>query len=196
MGLHNTAVEQHMNCLFGEERADNLRQQLELKLPHERELIIVEAICQALREIGGEYVLPFCFKTASGNRTSHHLIFVSKHVRGYSIMKDIMSAESSCTQQGVPSFEYNPATRNQPLLFDFFRPLDELENMLLDEFASQTMTVIEIYNRHHVGKRYVKKNYKDVLLKLEARGRITACPYKRRKNTLADEVRVTFPPKQ
>lgn len=77
MGLHNTAVEKHMNSLFGKERANNLREQLELtKQPEERELIIVEAICQALKEIGGSYVLPFGFKNESGNRTTHHLIFV------------------------------------------------------------------------------------------------------------------------
>lgn len=196
MGLHNTVVEQHMNFLFGKERADNLRKQLELKRPHEKELIILEAICQALKEIGGEYVLPFCFKNSGGNRTSHHLIFVSKNVLGYSIMKDIMAKESSGTEQGVPTFEYNPATLSQPLLFELSRPLNELENMLIDEFASQTLTMVEVYNRHHVGKRYIKKNYKDVLLKLETQGRITAEPSKRKKDTFADNVLVTFPPRK
>jgi hypothetical protein len=157
-------------------------------------MAIVEEICAALKEMGGEYVLPFRFRHENGNRTSHHLIFVSKHVRGYEIMKEIMAKESSTTEQGVPSFEYNPATKFQPLLFELSRPLDELTDMLLDEFADQTMTMIDVYQRHHIGKRYIKKNYKDALLKLEAKGKITAEPSKRRKNTFADTVRVTFPP--
>lgn len=106
MGLPNVSVDKHMNSLFGLQRADALREQLKkLKQPYERELVIVEAISQALKEIGGNYVLPFCFKTDTGTRTSHHLIFVSKNVLGYSIMKDIMAKESSSTEQGVPLFE-------------------------------------------------------------------------------------------
>ncbi|MBC6480796.1 MAG: three-Cys-motif partner protein TcmP [Hormoscilla sp. GM7CHS1pb] len=202
MGLHNPAVEKHMNSLFGKERADMLREKLELKRPHERELIILEELSQALKEIGGEYVLPFCFKDDRGTRTSHHLIFVSKHMRGYSIMKKIMANASSSTEQGVPSFEYNRATEEQPLLFELSRPLDELEDMLLDKFAGRTMTMIEVYNEHHVGTPYIDKNYKEALRKLEQQGKITASPpaSQRRKNkgklTFGDNVRVTFPPKQ
>lgn len=201
MGLNNLAVDKHMNSLFGQERANALREKLKLKQPHERELFIVEEISQALKEIGGNYVLPFCFKNDMGTRTSHHLIFVSKNVRGYSIMKEIMAKESSSTEQGVPSFEYNIATLLQPLLFDLSRPLDDLENMLLDEFAGQTLTMEEIYNRHHVGKRYISKNYKDALRKLEQQGQIIVEPpaSQRRKQkgeiTFGDAVRVTFPPK-
>lgn len=194
MGLHNTAVEKHMNSLFGQEQADTLRKQLESKRPDERELMIVEALCQAIKELGGNYTLPFEFKNSHGNRTSHHLIFVSKHVLGYSIMKEIMAKESSSIKQGVASFEYNPAPAKYPLLHELYRPLDELEDSLLDEFNGQTMTMIEVYNRHHVGKRYIKKNYKDVLLKLEAQGKITAEPSKRRKNTFGDKVIITFVP--
>ncbi|WP_413165541.1 three-Cys-motif partner protein TcmP [Capilliphycus salinus ALCB114379] len=195
MGLNNSYVESHMQSLFGNERADSLRKELQSKLPHQRELIIIEELSQALKAIGGEYVLPFCFKNSKGTRTSHHLIFVSKNVRGYSIMKEIMAGASSSTEQGVPTFEYNQATQEQPLLFELSKPLDELENLLLDEFAGQTKTMVEIYEQHHVNKRYIKKNYKDVLLKLEAEGQVTTDPSKRRKGTFGDTVKVTFPPK-
>ena len=201
MGLPNVSVDKHMNSLFGQERANALREQLKLKQPYERELVIVEEISQALKEIGGNYVLPFCFKTARGTRTSHHLIFVSKHERGYDVMKQIMAKESSSTEQGVPLFEYNAATQNQPLLFELSRPLDDLENMLLNEFAGKTLTMAAIHNNHNVGKRYISKNYKEALKKLEQQGKIIADPpaSKRRKQngeiTFGDQVRVTFPPK-
>lgn len=202
MGLGNSAVKEHMNALFGEERADKLREQLKPLQPQERELTIVEAICEALKEMGGEYVLPFRFKHENGNRTSHHLIFVSKHIKGYEIMKDIMAKESSQKDQGVPSFEYNPATNAQPLLFELTRPLDELEAVLLDTFAGKTLKMKDIYNRHHVGKAYIKKNYKDALNNLEHQGKIVANPPAQRrkkrqgKPTFADTVVVTFSPKQ
>ncbi len=116
-------------------------------------------------------------------------------------MKEIMAKESSGTEQGVPSFEYNPATRSQSLLFELSRQLDDLEGMLLDCFAGTKMTMLEIYDQHHVGKRYIKSNYKSVLAKLEAKGKVTAQPeaeMRRKHNgepTFGDNVVVTFPPK-
>ena len=67
--------------------------------------------------MGGKYVLPFAFKNETGTRTSHHLIFVSKHPLGYGIMKEIMAKESSRPRAGRADFEYNPADNEQPLLF-------------------------------------------------------------------------------
>lgn len=201
MGLGNVLVEAHMNALFGKQRADDLRQRLRGMNPHERELAIVEEICQALREMGGKYVLPFRFKDDRGRRTSHHLIFVSKNVRGYEIMKGIMAGESSKLEQGVPTFEYNPEDAMYPVLFELSRPLDDLADMLLNDFAGQNLTMRQIYERHHIGRRYIAKNYKDVLRKLEAEGKIQADPpaERRRKRkgevTFADGVRVDFPPR-
>lgn len=196
MGLGNAAVSEHMNSLFGANRADIIRERLKTLQPDERELTIVEAICEALQEMGGEYVLPFRFKHENGNRTSHHLIFVSKHIKGYEIMKEIMAKESSASNQGVPSFEYNPATLSQPLLFELSRPLDELEELLLKDFSGKTMTMKQIYEDHHIGKPYIKKNYKDALSNLESKGKIKANPNKRRKIkgkvTFADSVMVEF----
>lgn len=164
----------------------------------ERELAIVEAISEALKDMGGRYVLPFRFRTDSGARTSHHLIFVSKHVRGYEIMKEIMARESTSTEQGVPSFEYNPARQRQGLLFELSRPLDDLCDLLLKAFAGRKLTMQQIYEQHHVDRPFIKKNYKDALLKLEQEGRLTAAPTaaQRRKNTFADSVSVIFPPKR
>ena len=113
---------------------------------NDRELTIVEEICQALIEMGGKFTLPFGFKNTSGSRTKHHLIFVSKHPMGYKIMKEVMANESSTTEQGVPTFEYSPASKRQPLLFELARPLDDLADMLLDEYAGRTMTMNQISN--------------------------------------------------
>ena len=44
MGLHNEAVEQHIDVLFGEERAATLREMLAGLPPEERETAIVEAL--------------------------------------------------------------------------------------------------------------------------------------------------------
>lgn len=199
MGLSNQFVGEHMDALFGKTRGATLRQKLEPLSPQEREITIVEEICNALIDMGGKYTLPFCFKNPSGTRTKHHLIFVSKHPLGYEIMKGVMAKESSSSEQGVPTFEYSPASKNQPLLFELSRPLEDLEEMLLDEFAGSTICVDEIYKRHNYGRRYIRRNYKDVLLKMEQDGTIVGEPAftNRRKSkgipTCADSVLFTFP---
>lgn len=66
MGLGNPFVTEHINALFGEQRADVLRSKVEGLDSQERELTIVNEICEALREMGREFVLPFCFKSANG----------------------------------------------------------------------------------------------------------------------------------
>lgn len=195
MGIPNEAVEPHMAALFGNERVEALQNQIRGKSPHKREAIIIESLAEALHGMGGNYVLPFRFRNTSNSRTSHHLIFVSKNVRGYEIMKDVMARESSQLEQGVASFEYNPAILDQGILFELSRPLDQLGQILLEKFAGRTLTMAEIYEKHHVGTKFIKPNYKAVLTKLEAEGMITTAPsaQNRRKNTFADSVVVTFP---
>ena len=195
MGLTNDAVKQHLDVLFGEDRANELRQQVERLPPHEREAAIIEALIEALRAMGAEYVLPFCFKNERGKRTSHHLVFATKHPRGYRIMKEIMAKHSSEQEQGVASFGYCPASVIHPLLFELNRPLDDLEEMLLAVFDGQTLTTAEIYDRHNIGRPYIMKNYKTVLTSMEERKVIEADPSAptRRKGTFADHVRVSFP---
>ena len=194
-GLNNPAVQQHMDVLFEPTRAAKLREKLEPLLPGEREVTIVEELAQALKELGANYVLPFCFKNESGNRTSHHLIFATKHPKGYEIMKGIMAGRSSELHQGVPSFGYCPASVIHPLLFELNRPLDDLEGMLLSTFAGRTISVDQIYQMHNVGRPYLRKNYKEVLRAMETKGLIRANPSRdcRRKNTLADPTSITFP---
>lgn len=196
MGINNSLVKAHMDALFGEERASELREELKDLNPDDRELAIVESIGVSLQEMGGKYVLPFRFCRTKGDRTSHHLIFVSKHIRGYEIMKDIMARESSGTEQGVPTFEYSPSFRNQGLLFELSRPLDDLGEMLLNQFSGRTMTMKQIFDSHHVGRRYIKSNYKEILKTLEREQKIVTNPpaeLRKPKNSFADRVEVTFP---
>lgn len=195
-GLSNDKVKQHMDALFGVERADNLRKKIEGKTPDARETLILEELSQAIKGMGGRFVLPFRFKR--GARTSHSLIFVSKAFKGYEIMKGIMAGESSTEDQGVASFAYSPADASTPLLFSLLQPFDKLLADLPKVFAGKTLTMRQIYEDHSVDTPYTDKNYKEALRQLEAAGVITADPpaSKRPKRagsvTFADHVKVTF----
>lgn len=193
MGLSNQKVKEHMDALFGEVRSELLSSKICNLSSRKRELTIVEELCAAIKSYGDRYVLPFRFKDQAGNRTTHHLIFVSKNIRGYNIMKDIMGKESSDQLQGVPSFEYSPADfmPKQSLLFKLSRPLDELQDMLLSEFTGRRLKMIDIYNEHNVDTPFVDKNYKKALIKHEEEGKIFAS--KHRKGSFGDNILVTFP---
>jgi three-Cys-motif partner protein len=175
-GLSNDAVEEHLDALFGQDRANELRRTVEGKTPNQREALILEKLASVVRSLGGKYVLPFQFRNASGARTSHYLVFVSKHPRGYKIMKDIMASESSTADQGVPSFAYCPADAATPLLFSLSRPLDALEGLLLTTFAGKSLTMSEVFERHNVDTPYVERNYKDALRRLEEKGLVKCNP--------------------
>lgn len=187
MGLNNEIVKKHIDSLFGDQRAEVLRKKIENLNSEQRELIILEELTQALIEMGANYALPFVFKNERGTRTSHHLIFVSKDFKGYEIMKEIMAKESSCADQEVASFGYNPADINTPLLFELSRPLDDLSEMLLKEYEGKELTMKEIYLSHNVGKPYIEKNYKSVLRKFEDEGKIVAIPPSEKRRTIKGE---------
>ncbi len=195
MGLNNPAVKERMEALFGAERADNLRRKLAGLSSEDRELMIVESLYEVLYD-SGRYVLPFRFKDDRGTRTSHHLFLVTKNLKGYEIMKDIMAKESSEAEQGVPSFEYNRAAKYRPRMFPLLaefapRPIDDLADMLMEKYAGKTISMEDIYHDHNVGRPFVKSNYKRALMKLEDEGKIIVP--KHRKGTFGDKVLATFP---
>lgn len=195
MGLGNDAVEAHMDALFGKKRADSLRAKFKMQnvAPHEREAFIVEEMKKALEEMGGKYVLPFRFRNPEGTRTTHHLFFVSKHFRGYEIMRDVMYKHSH-KDQSVARFEYNPADARCPSLFEFVRPLGDLEDMLVANCKGRTFNLRQLFEWHSVGKGYVLKNYREVLCRMEKEGKIRMeppCP-PRRKGTIGEKVKIIF----
>lgn len=198
--ITNDCVEDHVVSLFGGlENVEQLRVDLTGKTPEQREAIILDTFARALKDRGFKYVLPFRFQQAGRKRTSHSLIFVSKAALGYHVMKDIMAKESSEFEQGVPSFGFTPPVSQEetPLLFELSRPLEELGDALIAEFEGQTLSMQRVFERHNVDTRFIKKNYKDALVALEAAGAVECDPAKRKprhgKPTMADDVRVTFP---
>ena len=194
-GLSNPVVKNHMAALFGVGRAEALGARLASMPPEVREATIVEELASALKEHGHPFVLPFCFKRASGNRTSHHLFLVTKSFRGYDVMKDIMARCSSENTQGVPSFSYLPPTATeQRVLFELSRPIEELGTLLLSEFAGRSISVRDLYECHSVDRPFIARNYKVALSELLEQGRIQTSR-RPRAGTFADDIVVRFPPR-
>ena len=198
MGITNEIVEDHMAALFGEDRLEVLRQEIETLNPPEREAKIKRRLGEALEENGAPYLIPFTFRREQG-RVSHYICFVSKHPLGYSIMKDVMATHGAVDEDGVPLFEYLPASGGRQLAFDQERPLQALPENLLATFAGQTLKMEDVHKIHNVGTPFIKKNYKRVLTEMEERGAISCEPRqgesRRRKGTMADRIMISFPQK-
>jgi three-Cys-motif partner protein len=200
LGINNPYVVERMNEIFGIDRATTLREKLTGASPSMRQATIISDLAEALKEVGGKYVLPFEFRSAHGERTSHYLIFVSKNFLGYHIMKDVMAGMSS-EEDEVRNFEYIPVKSPQlPLLFELSKPysISALTEKLVQECAGRTQSVWAIYEHLSVDTPYTFRNFQDAILALEAESRVTVdMPANRRTRkgavTLGRNRMVTFP---
>jgi hypothetical protein len=64
--------------------------------------------------------------------------------------------------------------------------------MMLRDYAGKSIKMIDIYQEHSVGRRYVKKNYKAVLSEMEKDGVISTTGRKSNRG-FADDVIAIFP---
>jgi three-Cys-motif partner protein len=166
--LRNQKVRSHMDKLFGAERVDAARAALAaVKDESAREAIILDAMRDALYEIGAKHVLRFRFRKPRGT-LDHHLVFATKNLDpAQKIMKDIMSlASSAIDADGIGSFEYNPDESGAALPLGADTPMQRLKADLLRRFTGQSLTVRNIYELHNEGTPFTLKNYQEALRRL------------------------------
>ena len=182
-------------AIFGEERFAKLREAMKGVNPRSREALLMQELAMVFEEIGAPYLIPFQIQRESGHK--HYICFVSKHPKGYELMKEIMAGLGIKDADGVPQFQYLPTKvqKELGLQFDSERPILALSGALREAFKGQSLKVIEVFHRHNVGKPFIKPNYKTVLIQMEKDGFVTCnrSLSERRPGTLADDVMVTFP---
>jgi len=191
-GINNPKVATHMEALFGAARLAMLRTAIVGVSPADRERMILAALTEALRSLGGKFVLPYRFKMRDAERTSHYLIFVGKHFLGFKIMREVMAKASTTRHDGVASFEYNA---HPPMFVTDGRSVATLAEELVAAFAGRALTVKHIFEIHSPGKLYILRNYQDALMRLEGQGRVTPSKpaSERPSGTLAQHIVITFP---
>ena len=102
-----------------------------------------------------------------------------------------MAKKSSLFEQDVPSFTFNPLEVRQRTLFDENMPLNELQSSLLNTFTGQTMKMIDVYKKHTLRTRFIKRNYKQALHNLLDNNKIIA-DISGRRGVFPDDAEVTF----
>ncbi len=198
--ITNPAFTENINALFGKEVAENLRNVIPKIKPDKREEKIMETFAQCLQKVQGFYSIKFKFYQKHKCKTSHFLILITKNVKGYSLMKEVMHKFSDKIDN-VASFEYNPVGRPtviNTLFGPSYDPIGKLGNQLLESFKGKTITMKEIYIANNIGKPYIAANYKSALLRLEDEGKIKTVPERSKrkphlgKPSMGDNVVITF----
>lgn len=143
----------------------------------QREITILKELIKVLSNNGANFVLPFKFYCQEMVRTSHFIIFVSKHQAGYRIMKQIMYENSAKDQDGVASFSYEDTHNFGDSLgqLTLFSKLDDLCEDLKTTYAGQKVIIKEICDSIvlNTATLFVEPNVKDALRRLEEKGVIT-----------------------
>jgi three-Cys-motif partner protein len=194
--LDNTVMARNMIQLFGEEGLKALKDDIEKSSNAlDRESIVLKHLEEALKRAGAVYVAKFAFKVEDKHRSTHHLIFATKHPKGLNLMKGIMAAES-LDHYGVATMVYTQRPPNLSL-FAEDRHI-ELAAELLTMFAGKTATFDSIFSQHSLTTDFVPANYRAAILSLEAAKKITADPPANKRPapkgrlTMAGSTKITF----
>jgi three-Cys-motif partner protein len=187
-----------LDLVFGQVRANSLRVRVKGMSPPHREQTIVEEMKEALKEIGAHCALPFRFVSGVAHRTSHHLLFASKHPLGCKIMKNIMRDHSSNVIQGLGSFEFTGSSpESEQMLLPGYGPFDAFRVDLNGKYTGQTLSFDELFSRED-HPTAVERNYKDAILQLEQEGELSiVIPGRKRRHcrgqlTLPSDAIITF----
>jgi three-Cys-motif partner protein len=185
----------HFEEIFGHTRLKEVISRIDTLVPHDREMLIIETLCEALKERCADYVLPFRFKEYNGKRTSHHLFLVTKHFKGYNIMKGILTKESTKKYQGVGEFEFAPVLGYQQSFLELFhRPVDELAEKMYLKYKEKQIKFDELYEHESVDTYFIEKHFRSAFHKLEELGklRINLPNRKRIGSSIPDDALLSF----
>ena len=165
--LSNNRVTNNMRQLFGETHYSILMQKLNGCTGQIREAIIVNEMAEAIHDIGLKYVLPFRFKAEGKNRTSHYIIFGSKNVVGFNVMKDIMYRIGEKDFNGIGQFEFIPSCDKKGMqlsIIDLYAtPFEEFKKELCERYKGRTVSMLSLYNEDSPNTRFVLKQYKKAM---------------------------------
>lgn len=198
----NTKFDEHLNNIFGENQVATLKEHLADLPPEKREPAVLNALIKSLTRNTSNYVLPFKFYGKEQLRTSHFIVFVTKHPVACSIMKQIMYTNSAKDSDGVATFSFEDS-RNFDSEFDqlslFTGPIQELKERLLKSNWGKRMTVKALCDKEDCdfSSHYIGKNVKDALRMLEEEDKIRVlsgrkCKYRSGKLTMPDGAVIEF----
>jgi len=157
-------VEKHLDDLYP------TSEWLKIKDWHKRDQQLVDLYLKSLHEEANvKYAWPFRVCMDERYQTLHYLIHATNHFDGLKIMKDIMHKQGASGEfawLGPKESFY----RHQQKLFD--ETIPSLKEYLLKRFRGETKTFEEILEETYQDTRFVEKQYRQALKKLEKERKI------------------------
>lgn len=157
---------------------------------------VLAAFRTASRDVGARYSVALQFNRPNSKRISHHLVFLSKNIKGFRIMRNIM-AGFSLKDEGIPRYVYIEGSDRcyDQLYFKDISPMQLLKDRVLTIVGESEMPVGSIVDAVDESDwNYTAKNVKTAVEMLAEEDRLKAThPAGKtiRKNTMPDQVLVS-----
>lgn len=136
------------------------------------------------------FVIPFAFEAEGKRIVTHYLFFVTKHVLGFSIMKDVMAKYSLCDSFGEPIYRYRSEGSFQ---LEYPKTYLRLTSRLTRDFAGRTIKIEDLIDSCHKMEYYAPtKVIQDAIEVLVDSARITVREKKVIRGKLSKKSVVTF----
>lgn len=195
--LSNEAVIEHARRFFGDDADLNIKNILSQTKPELREQAVVTAVSETLKNAGATHLIFFRFEQEGSSRTSHYLVFATKHETGLAKMKEVMASESS-QLEGITVFGWMPNITLQLTLGLFGEDARAtMKKLMFDEFSGRTAKFEDVYKSVGLLSPYAAKDFKRVINDLELEGKVAIDKDRKARTikgklTLGDQRLVTF----
>lgn len=142
--------------------------------PQLRERKLLDLYLRALNPDVARFLIPFRFRAADKDKTSHYLVHCSNHPRAFTIMKDVMwGLTSDGREAGTFEFLHDDDAGRQASLFG--TATERVRQEILDELGRGERPV-ELFTTQWIerpGDLFVESQYRQILLGLEREGLVT-----------------------
>jgi three-Cys-motif partner protein len=171
-GTHDDAI---LVALFGsKQRLEMVRSALKRR-PSEKELVIREEFCAALRQVTGvRYSLPFRFKAKTTERPSHYLLHCCNSPLAFKIMKDVMWETGKSEHDKYGRLEFL-GDHERGMAPDLLREDIEAQKKRIADRVRQVSCQVSVFKIDWVSKptdSFSERVYGQMLLDLEAAGQV------------------------
>lgn len=175
--LGSKGERQHLEELFGRQGLEQLEGELKLTKGNQaRDRLIVNTLESKLLQRKSVYMVRLAMEFEDKRLTSHHLVFICKHHRGFAIMKEIMAGFSLVDEFEIPLWLYKrSASERKPVdRLGLDEQILKLEQKLLSDFAGEVVKAGNLIERCHMSKyMYTEKNMKRAIDRLDIAGKVS-----------------------
>ncbi|SER89921.1 three-Cys-motif partner protein TcmP [Pedobacter rhizosphaerae] len=131
------------------------------------------------------YYTAFKFKEEDNDATSHYILHITKHFRGFDLVKQIYTdfANVGTIFDGINTYTFDSKViKNEIIeLFDTqSMNIDKLKDELLESYAGKQISAMALFDEHQKTNLYSRSHYSQALRKLVTEGRL--------KSTFTDNV--------